>query len=171
MINLTALATFLSPETAVQYHRASERCMAHIRPSLKRLIKETEKKLKKKLTNFSYIRQHDRVSHTTKVSERTTNRRFYICLLLGRTLFFEEFNPFNFFDDSVYVIEGLGSGTVFLSAAVLRDLFKCIPVTEYDMEDDRCVIDKEVFMEGIRQFASERKKQPGKKAAPKKTSK
>jgi hypothetical protein len=153
--NLTLLNnTFgIDYEKASQFHRASERCMSYIRPSLKRIIKEVEKKQKAKLTGFSYIRQHDRASHTTKVADRKNKRKYYIGLMLGRMLYLDEFNPYCYFDNSFYAIDGLGSSVITMPAALLREIFKYIPVSSYDVEDDRCCIEKEVFLAGIREFA------------------
>ena len=60
----------IETDVVAQYHRASERKMSFVRPSFKRTISEVEKKYKVKLTGFSYIREHDSISHTTKVADR-----------------------------------------------------------------------------------------------------
>ena len=99
-------------DRAIQFHRSSERCMCHVKHNLERMIKKVQKQCKVKLTGFSYIRECDRLSHTTKVASVKTNRKFYICLMLGSMLYLENFKPNNSFDDSVYAIEGLDSTVI-----------------------------------------------------------
>ena len=148
-------------DQAMQFHRANERCMCHIKHSLERIIKAVQKKGKFKLTGFSFIRQCDNCSHITKVLSVNTNRKFYICLMLGSMLYLENFDPTNSRDDSVYVIEGLKSTTIPIPAALLRDIFKHIPVDAYTFKDDLCCIEKDVFLEVVREIAPSRaKKKP-----------
>ena len=122
------------------------------------MIKEVQKRCKVKLTGFSYIRECDRLSHTTKVASVKTNRKFYICLMLGSMLYLENFKPNNFFDDSVYAIEGLDSTVIPIPAPFLREIFKYIPFDAYDYKDDLCCIEKDVFLAGVREHAKRKPK-------------
>ena len=140
-------------DRAVQFHRSSERCMCHVKHNLERMIKKVQKQCKVKLTGFSYIRECDRLSHTTKVASVKTNRKFYICLMLGSILYLENFKPNNSFDDSVYAIEGLDSTVIPIPAPFLREIFKYIPFDAYDYKDDLCCIEKDVFLAGVREHA------------------
>ncbi len=157
--NLTVLNDFMGidPYIASQYHRASERSMVSIKRNFIRAIKEVQKKYKVKLAGFSYIREHDSISHTTKVVERKWKRKYYICIMLGERLYLEEFNPYDFFDDSVYVIVGVDSSTIVLSSYILREIFRFILFKDYDFEDNRCCVDKNVFRAGIREYLAHRK--------------
>ena len=147
------LSNFVSIDQDIvsQYHRASERCMAHVRPSLRRLAKEAERKMKVKLTGFSYIRQHDFISHSTQVQDKY-KRKFFICLMMGQELYLDEFNPHNPREASFYVLE-IEKLTVTVSAAVLSEVFKLIPAGAYDLSDNRCRINKDDFLDGIRAYA------------------
>ena len=145
-------------DRAVQFHRSSERCMCHVKHNLERMIKKVQKQCKVKLTGFSYIRECDRLSHTTKVASVKTNRKFYICLMLGTMLYLENFNPQNLFDDSVYAIEGLDSTVIPIPAPFLREIFKYIPFDAYDYKDDLCCIEKDVFLAGVREHAKRKPK-------------
>ena len=145
-------------DRAIQFHRSSERCMCHIKHNLERMIKEVQKRCKVKLTGFSYIRECDRLSHTTKVASVKTNRKFYICLMLGSMLYLENFKPNNSFDDSVYAIEGLDSTVIPIPAPFLREIFKYIPFDAYDYKDDLCCIEKDVFLAGVREHAKRKPK-------------
>ena len=147
----------IETDVVAQYHRASERKMSFVRPSFKRTISEVEKKYKVKLTGFSYIREHDSISHTTKVADRNRNRKYFICIMMGGRLYLEEFNPYDFFEDSVYVIVGLGSSSIVLPAFRLREIFMYIPVKDYEFGDNRCCIDKDVFRAGVREYLAHRK--------------
>ena len=154
----------ISYEQAMQFHRSSERCMSHVKANLERMIKKVQKQCKVKLTGFSYIRECDRLSHTTKVASVKTNRKFYICLMLGTMLYLENFNPKNSFDDSVYAIEGLDNTVIPIHAAALRDIFKYIPFDAYDYKDDLCCIEKDVFLAGVRDHARHTPKKKPKKS-------
>ena len=145
-------------DRAVQFHRSSERCMCHVKHNLERMIKKVQKQCKVKLTGFSYIRECDRLSHTTKVASVKTNRKFYICLMLGTMLYLENFKPNNSFDDSVYAIEGLDSTVIPIPAPFLREIFKYIPFDAYDYKDDLCCIEKDVFLAGVREHAKRKPK-------------
>ena len=145
-------------DRAIQFHRSSERCMSHIKHNLERMIKKVQKQCKVKLTGFSYIRECDRLSHTTKVASVKTNRKFYICLMLGSMLYLENFKPNNSFDDSVYAIEGLDSTVIPIPAPFLREIFKYIPFDAYDYKDDLCCIEKDVFLAGVREHAKRKPK-------------
>ena len=145
-------------DRAVQFHRSSERCMCHVKHNLERMIKKVQKQCKVKLTGFSYIRECDRLSHTTKVASVKTNRKFYICLMLGSILYLENFKPNNSFDDSVYAIEGLDSTVIPIPAPFLREIFKYIPFDAYDYKDDLCCIEKDVFLAGVREHAKRKPK-------------
>ena len=145
-------------DRAVQFHRSSERCMCHVKHNLERMIKKVQKQCKVKLTGFSYIRECDRLSHTTKVASVKTNRKFYICLMLGSMLYLENFKPNNSFDDSVYAIEGLDSTVIPIPAPFLREIFKYIPFDAYDYKDDLCCIEKDVFLAGVREHAKRKPK-------------
>ena len=163
--NLNILNDFfgIDPYMATQYHRANERRMSYLKPSFKRVIREVEKKYKVKLTGFSYIRQHDLVSHTTKVADRQRNQTYYICLMMGNMLYLEGFNPYNFYDESSYSISGLASSVITITSAVLRDIFQYIPITSYEMEDGQCCIEKEVFLAGVQSYREQPPKKPEKK--------
>ena len=145
-------------DRAIQFHRSSERCMSHVKANLERMIKKVQKQCKVKLTGFSYIRECDRLSHTTKVASVKTNRKFYICLMLGSILYLENFKPNNSFDDSVYAIEGLDSTVIPIPAPFLREIFKYIPFDAYDYKDDLCCIEKDVFLAGVREHAKRKPK-------------
>ena len=145
-------------DRAVQFHRSSERCMCHVKHNLERMIKKVQKQCKVKLTRFSYIRECDRLSHTTKVASVKTNRKFYICLMLGTMLYLENFNPQNILDDSVYAIEGLDNTVIPIPAPFLREIFKYIPFDAYDYNDDLCCIEKDVFLAGVREHAKRKPK-------------
>ena len=151
-------------DRAIQFHRSSERCMCHIKHNLERMIKEVQKRCKVKLTGFSYIRECDRLSHTTKVASVKTNRKFYICLMLGTMLYLENFNPQNILDDSVYAIEGLDNTVIPIHASMLCEIFKYIPASEYDYEDDLCCIEKDIFLAGVREHARHMPKKKPKKS-------
>lgn len=145
----------ISYEQAMQFHRSNERCMSHVKANLERMIKEVQKQCKVKLTGFSHIRECDRLSHATKVASRQTNRKFYICLMLGSMLYLENFNPKNSFDDSVYAIEGLDSTVLPIPAPFLREIFKYIPFDAYNFNDDLCCIEKDVFLAGVRKYVKQ----------------
>ncbi len=153
----------IDPYRAAQYHRANERRMSYLKPSFKRVIREVEKKYKVKLTGFSYIRQHDIVSHTTKVADRQQNRTYYICLMMGSMLYLEEFNPYDFYNNSSYSICGLCSSVITITSAVLREIFRYIPVTSYNVEDGRCCIEKNVFLAGVHSYSEQPPEKPEKK--------
>ena len=142
----------LTLEVSSQYHRASERCMSHVRQSFKRIIKETEKLTKLKLSKVSYIREHDRVSHSAQVTD-SNRRRFYICLMLGDRLYLNEFSPGGQVE-SFYVIAGLKSYSIVFSAANLRNIFDCIPNSAYDLNDGCCSVSKEDFLLGVHIYAT-----------------
>lgn len=143
----------IAPEVAAQYHRANTKRMAHVRPSLKRIKKETEKQIRTKLKEISYIREHDRISHSAKVADQK-NRRYYICLMMGYYLYFDEFDPRTPPADSFYVIAGLEPSSLIVPAEKLRDIFQCIPAEACDLSDMRCRITKEDFLTGVRAYAS-----------------
>ena len=148
----------LKNQFGIDYDRASERCMCHVKHNLERMIKKVQKQCKVKLTGFSYIRECDRLSHTTKVASVKTNRKFYICLMLGTMLYLENFNPQNILDDSVYAIEGLDNTVIPIPAPFLREIFKYIPFDAYDYNDDLCCIEKDVFLAGVREHAKRKPK-------------
>ncbi len=77
--------------------------------------------------------------------------------MMGGRLYLEEFNPYDFFEDSVYVIVGLGSSSIVLPAFRLREIFMYIPVKDYEFGDNRCCIDKDVFRAGVREYLAHRK--------------
>ena len=148
----------ISYEQAMQFHRSSERCMSHVKANLERMIKKVQKQCKVKLTGFSYIRECDRLSHTTKVASVKTNRKFYICLMLGTMLYLENFNPQNILDDSVYAIEGLDNTVIPIHSSMLCEIFKYIPFDSYDYKDDLCCIGKVVFLAGVREYTKRKPK-------------
>lgn len=152
----------VSEDCAAQYHRASKKNMAYVRPILQRIKETAQKKLKVKLTGFSYIRQHDLGSHTTKVADRS-NRSVYICLMLGKTLYLEEFVP-DEGGNSVYVIEGFGSPPIIIvTAEMLNNIFRCIPRKAYDLKGNRCAISKDDFMAGVHAYADRQQISPNSK--------
>lgn len=142
----------LTPEVASQYHRASERCMSHISRSLKQIIKDTEKRTKLKLSKLTFIREHDSVSHSAQVTDKK-RRRFYICLMMGDTVYLEEFNPYKL-DESYYIIAGIGSSITIVSASVLRSIFDCIPDDVCDLGENRCRVSKKDFLSGVHVYVS-----------------
>lgn len=148
-------------EVASQYHRASKKSMSFIRPSLKRLVEETQKELNVKLTGFSYIREYNTSCHATKVAEKKTDKRYFICLMFGPSLYLEDFDPQNGADDSVYVIGGMSTSKVIISAGDLRAVFRFIPQEDYDLSQRRCSISKEKFYAGVRRYMEAQKKQKG----------
>ena len=152
---------FAPAEVASQYHRASKKSMSFVRPSLRRLVDETQKELNVKLTGFSYIREYNISCHATKVAEKKTNKRYYICLMFGSTLYLEEFNPQNGADDSVYVIGGMFTSKVIVSAGDLRAVFSFIPKDDYDLSQRCCSISKGKFYAGVRRYMEAQKKQKG----------
>lgn len=147
----------IAPDCALQYHRANERCMAHVRPSLKRIKRDIEKRIKQKLKGFSYIREFDAASHSVKVTDRKM-RKIYISLMLGQNLYLDEFCPFGLKDETFYAIEGLTNSWIILSATMLRDIFTYIPSDTYELGDNYCQVTKTAFMDGARTFASRKKR-------------
>ena len=145
------------PDCKVQYYRANKRCMAHVQASLKRIKSDIEKRIKQKLTGFSYIREFDVASHSTKVADRK-RRKIYISLMLGQNLYLDEFCPFGPKDETFYVIEGLSSSWIILSATMLKDIFAYIPTDTYELGDNYCQVTKTAFIAGARTFASRMKR-------------
>ena len=138
--------------------RAREKCMSHIRPSLQRIIKDAGKKMKARLTGFSYIREYDLLSHATKVVDKKTDRRVYICLMLGHDLYLEDFYPDDLDDENFYAIAGLCPEMVVLPSARLKEIFSCISNNNYDVKENRCRIKKADFLAGVRLYAAQKRK-------------
>ena len=161
MINFLFDDYFGDPSDGIsfQYHRARERCMNSVRPSLRRLVTETEKERKVKLGMFTFIREFCVSCHAAKVLEAGTNRRYYISLMLGPELYLEEFDPGNLHADSIYVIAGLSSSKIIITADRLREVFRFIPDYDYDLSGRRCYISKEKFCAGFRRCLKEKQKQ------------
>ena len=70
---------------------------------------------------------------------------------------------YNFYDESSYSISGLASSVITITSAMLREIFQCIPVTSYEVEDGQCCIEKEVFLEGVQSYREQPPKKPEKK--------
>ena len=81
--------------------------------------------------------------------------------MFGSTLYLEEFNPQNGADDSVYVIGGMFTSKVIVSAGDLRAVFRFIPKDDYDLSQRCCSISKEKFYAGVRRYMEAQKKQKG----------
>ena len=90
MINFLFDDYFGDPSDGIsfQYHRARERCMNSVRPSLRRLVTETEKERKIKLGMFTFIREFCVSCHAAKVLEAGTNEDiiYPLCWGLSYTL-------------------------------------------------------------------------------------
>ncbi len=142
---------------ATGYYRASERCMAHIRPSLIRIKSETEKQIDQKLSRISEIRAFDLVSHSAKVVDKK-ERQFFICLMLGQYLYLDEFFPRCIKEKRYYVLAGIRSSSYILSASIIKGIIDCLPPDSYIYHDGFCRVSKKTFLNGVHTYASHQKR-------------